>query len=165
MRKFSALSGVILMFALVATSLPAQKPASSAAPPSEHDPWQPAELIAPAELVKELDGKKKPLVVCVGVQALYQSAHISGADFAGPAREADGIAKLKEWARDVPKDKEVVIYCGCCPFRECPNVRPAYEALRKAGFTNLRALHLRNNFFTDWMDKDYPIQSAEQLDP
>ncbi|MGH9344724.1 MAG: rhodanese-like domain-containing protein [Terriglobia bacterium] len=134
----------------------------SAAPPAAQDPWPQSQLMAPQTLAEELAGKgKKPLIVCVGVPSLYQSAHIPGAQIEGPASEAAGLAKLKQWARRTPKSRRVVIYCGCCPFNVCPNIRPAYEALRKAGFTNIRVLALRSNFLTDWMDKGYPYEAEK----
>lgn len=133
-----------------------------ASPPAAQDPWPPSQLIMPWSLAKELQGTgKKPRVVCVGVPTLYQSAHIPGAQMEGPASEAAGLAKLRQWARRASKDSRVVIYCGCCPFNVCPNVRPAYEALRKAGFTHIQVLSLRNNFLTDWMDKGYPIEAEK----
>lgn len=42
---------------------------------------------------------------------------------------------------------------------ECPNVRPAFTALRDMGFTHLRVLMLPNNFAADWVDKHYPVES------
>ncbi|MGH9401264.1 MAG: rhodanese-like domain-containing protein [Terriglobia bacterium] len=130
--------------------------------PAAQDPWPQSQLIAPETLANELQGKeKKPRIICVGVPTLYQSAHIPGARMDGPASEAAGLAKLRQWTRRAPKNSRVVIYCGCCPFNVCPNVRPAYEALRKAGFTHIQVLALRNNFLTDWMDKGYPIEAEK----
>ena len=66
--------------------------------------------------------------------------------------------QLKAWARSIPKDTPVIIYCGCCPVSRCPNIRPAFEALRNAGLTNVRVLDLKQSFVQDWMQKGYPTQ-------
>jgi hypothetical protein len=86
-----------------------------------------------------------------------QTLHIPDAVFAGPANKAEGIADLRKAVGDLPKDTAIVIYCGCCPMKDCPNIRPAYRALRELGFTNLRVLDLPTNFHTDWVLKGYPV--------
>lgn len=168
MRKRSHLAGLgsaaaFAVFAALFTAtlftLTRYAKAAQAASPTAHDPWPQSQLLAPKTLAAELQGKgKKPRIVCVGFPFLYQSAHIPGAASAGPAREAAGLVKLKQWARGIPHGSRVIIYCGCCPFKECPNIRPAYEALHQAGFTNIQVLALPANFITDWMDKGYPIK-------
>jgi len=50
-----------------------------------------------------------------------------------------------------------VIYCGCCPFEHCPNVRPAFQLLNEMKFTNQKLLNLSTNLKTDWIDKGYPV--------
>jgi hypothetical protein len=52
------------------------------------------------------------------------------------------------------------VYCGCCPLEHCPNLRPAFEALRAMGFTHLRALLLPTNFYTDWVKPGYPVEKG-----
>jgi hypothetical protein len=54
----------------------------------------------------------------------------------------------------------VVLYCGCCPLDKCPNLRPAFLALRDAGFARLRVLLLPNNFNADWVEKGYPVEKG-----
>ena len=56
------------------------------------------------------------------------------------------------------RDREVVIYCGCCPFRRCPNVRPAFELLKELKFTNAKLLNLPTSLQADWTSKDYPME-------
>ena len=53
-----------------------------------------------------------------------------------------------------------VIYCGCCPFEKCPNIRPAYTALNGMGFKRLRVLVIPADFATDWVGKGYPMQKG-----
>jgi thiosulfate/3-mercaptopyruvate sulfurtransferase len=82
----------------------------------------------------------------------------AGATFHGPTSEADGLSELKEWARTLQRSEGLVIYCGCCPLEKCPNVRPAFSALREMGFTRLRVLVLPTSFKKDWVEKGYPVE-------
>jgi thiosulfate/3-mercaptopyruvate sulfurtransferase len=128
------------------------------------DPWSASQTVTPAALVAELIAKDqagKPTVVCVGFRPLYQGAHIPGASFHGAASTTNGIADLKDWARLVPRAANVVLYCGCCPLERCPNLKPAFLALREVGFTNLRVLLLPNDFNTDWIEKGYAVEKGK----
>lgn len=119
-----------------------------------------SQLVAPETLVKELAARhsKKPVVVCVGFEALYRGAHIPEARYAGPAQQALGLSELKKWAASIPRRMPVVIYCGCCPMSECPNIRPAFGMLRREGFSHVYVLNLPNSFAKDWVEKDYPAE-------
>ena len=55
-----------------------------------------------------------------------------------------------------PKDRFIVLYCGCCPWNHCPNVGPAFVRLRDLGFSRVKVLYLPNNFGDDWVAKGYP---------
>jgi len=117
--------------------------------------------IAPTDLVALLNGSgTKPLILQVGPARLFRYNHVRGAEYAGPASEPDGIAALRKRVQSLPKTAAIVIYCGCCPWEHCPNVKPAYEELRKLGFTNVKALYLPNNFKFDWEDKGYPTEKG-----
>jgi hypothetical protein len=91
------------------------------------------------------------LILCVGPDAL-----IKGSVNMGAAHEQDNIDKLKAYLKNVKKNTEIVIYCGCCPFQRCPNVRPAFTALNEMGFKNARLLNLSKNIKADWLDHNYP---------
>jgi len=67
------------------------------------------------------------------MRTLYNGAHIPGAVYYGPGSSEQGIADLKEYAATFPKDSDVVLYCGCCPLEKCPNLRPAFTALKDMG--------------------------------
>ncbi|MGA7916373.1 MAG: hypothetical protein WCA00_14145 [Candidatus Acidiferrales bacterium] len=127
------------------------------------DPWTAAQTVQPAEFAKELaaTAETKPTVVCVGFHALYEGAHIPGASFHGSASTAQGLDNLKDWAKPIPRDANIVLYCGCCPLAHCPNIRPAFLAMRDMGFTHLRVLILPNDFNTDWIAKGYPVEKAK----
>src|ERR1019366_4349965 len=75
------------------------------------------ELVQPRELQAQLAGKgARPGIFMVGPNVLYRSKHIPGAIYAGPGSGEAGRAKLKAEAAKLPRDREVVVYCGCCPW-------------------------------------------------
>jgi rhodanese-related sulfurtransferase len=117
-----------------------------------------AELIQPQELLKALrSDAAAPTVLYVGPRFMYRQAHIRGAEFIGAAAEPQALAKLRKRVATLPKNSAIVLYCGCCPWEHCPNIRPAYQELRKMGFTNVKALYLATSFGTDWIEKGYPV--------
>lgn len=126
------------------------------------DPWSNSQLVMPAQLLKELRGAPgaRPTVVYVGFDFLYQAAHIPGAIFYGPARQDVGLKRMKAGVKDWPRDRDVVIYCGCCPFDHCPNVRPAFATLKEMGFTHLRVLYIPHEFRSDWLQQSYPVEKS-----
>lgn len=126
------------------------------------EPWTAAQTVQPAQLVEELKQEKdsSPVVIYVGVWTLYNGAHIPGAVFHGPGSTGEGISDLKKYAATLAKNSNIVLYCGCCPLEKCPNLRPAFTAIRDLGFAQLRVLILPTNFNTDWVEKGYPIQKG-----
>ena len=114
--------------------------------------WTANQLIEPSELAKNLKSNKNlPIIFSVGPGAL-----ITNSIDLGPGKDEENLKKLKEQLKRLPKNKRVVIYCGCCPFEHCPNVRPAISLLNKMNFTNYRLLDLPKNIKIDWIDKGYP---------
>ena len=125
------------------------------------DPWKPEQLIEPADLTKLLsDKQKRPLVLSVGPAAVFKMGHVPGAQFIGPASTPDGIQALKTAVEKVPHDANVIVYCGCCPWDKCPNIRPAFRTLQELGFTNVHALHLPHNFGKDWSGAGYAFDKG-----
>jgi rhodanese-related sulfurtransferase len=120
-------------------------------------------LINPAELAKALQssGSQKPLMIQVGSHVLYSQAHIPGSEYIGPAASAMGIEQLRKRVTSLPKNTYIVLYCGCCPWDHCPNVKPADDALHAFGFTNVKVLYIANNFGADWVDKGYPVAKGD----
>jgi len=120
-------------------------------------------LINPDELVKIPQSPKgeKPLLIQVGSHVLYQQAHIPGSEYIGPASSESGLQQLRKRVESLSRSKFIVIYCGCCPWSHCPNVKPADDALRAMGFTNVRVLYISDNFGANWVDKGYPIARGE----
>lgn len=115
-------------------------------------------LIQIDDLVKTLKspGAAKPLILQVGSHVLYSQAHIAGSEYVGAGSTDDGIQALRKRLASVPKNKAIVIYCGCCPWSHCPNIKPAAEVLRAMGFSNFKALYIPDNLGTDWVNKGYP---------
>jgi thiosulfate/3-mercaptopyruvate sulfurtransferase len=126
------------------------------------DPWADSQLVQPAKFAHELVDKSLsvPTVIYVGFRSLYAGGHIPGASYHGTASTEEGLADLKKWADTLPRTTELVIYCGCCPFEKCPNIRPAYSALDKMGFKKMRVIVFPTSFAADWAEKGYPIQKG-----
>jgi rhodanese-related sulfurtransferase len=114
--------------------------------------WTSDQLMDPAKLASDITAKKElPMIINVGpAPTIPNSVDI------GSTKEKEGQELLKSTLKGVPKDKKIVIYCGCCPFEHCPNVRPAISVLKQMKFTNYYLLNLPHNIKTDWIDKGYP---------
>jgi hypothetical protein len=121
----------------------------------------PAQLVEPAAFAHELatsNADSRPTIVYVGVHTLFNGGHIPGATFHGTGSTEQGLLELKKWASTLPRTTDIVIYCGCCPFERCPNIRPAFFQFRDLGFTHLRVLHLPTSFAQDWAAKNFPME-------
>jgi thiosulfate/3-mercaptopyruvate sulfurtransferase len=117
-------------------------------------------LVQPPDLAAQLAGKgARPAVFMVGPNVLYRSRHIPGSVYAGPGQSEAGLAMLKVKVDTLPRDREVVVYCGCCPWDRCPNVKPVMELLKQMGFTKAKALYLATGFKADWLDKGYAAEA------
>ena len=127
------------------------------------DPKTDLPRVTPEELVKILKSPagEKPAMFQVGFRVLYAQAHIPGSEYVGAASTDAGLKQLQQRVEALPKNKFVVLYCGCCPWIHCPNVKPAYEKLRALGFSNVKVLYIADNFGSDWVDKGYPVAKGE----
>lgn len=117
-------------------------------------PFSSENLMEPAILAQKINQDKMDdlLLIHIGFQNF-----IKGSVNAGPATEPEGIERLKELVREVPKDQEIVLYCGCCPMDVCPNIHPGYDLLHEMGYTQIKILNLTSSIKADWLDKDYPV--------
>jgi rhodanese-related sulfurtransferase len=113
--------------------------------------WTSKQLMEPSELA-QIIGSEKNVPVIISVRP---AATIPNSIDAGMAKE--NLDTFKNKLSALPKDTKIVIYCGCCPFEHCPNVRPAIAALKEMKFTNYRLLDLPHNIKADWIDKGYPV--------
>ncbi len=120
-----------------------------------NDPWTTKQLIEPKALADIINNpkSKKPIILCIGF-----GGNIKGSKQLGPAGEQEGLENLKKELSSLKKDADIVIYCGCCPFEHCPNVRPAFNLLNTLKFTNHKLLNLTHNLKADWTDKGYPVE-------
>jgi hypothetical protein len=133
---------------LITSALLSQVPANQI--PTEH-------LIEPAQFADRLkQSGPKPLILQTGFPVLFRAAHISGSVYAGPDSKPEGIESLKAVVGKEPRDREIVLYCGCCPWEKCPNMRPAFAALKEMGFTRVTALYIPDTLAKDWVDAGYP---------
>lgn len=130
--------------------------------PNGQEPWGEKQLMAPSELAARITDESlaPPLIISVspiGMHGIRPGKGIKGALEYGPADEKQNVRKLKSAIKDLPRDTEIVLYCGCCPFDVCPNIRPAFALLNKMQFTNHKLLNLEKNIRVDWMNKGYPM--------
>jgi hypothetical protein len=139
---FSLLASVLLLFSFQQCKAQESKPEN----------WTSEQLMQPADLAQALnDNKNIPLIYCVGPGVVIpHSIDIGMTD------KPENIQKLKDSLKKVSRDANIVIYCGCCPFARCPNVRPAIALLKEMKFTNYHLLNLPHNIRTDWISKGYP---------
>lgn len=117
--------------------------------------WKKEQLMPTAELAEKIktNAKDKPLILNVGPME-----NIKTAIFVGRATSVTGIEKIKSTVAMENKNKEVVVYCGCCSYASCPNIKPAYDALIAAGFKNAKVLELPEGIKPDWVAKGYPME-------
>jgi len=120
----------------------------------QSEPWTQSQLIEPGKLASIINdpSASQPLILNIGpAGAIKNSIKI------GATNEKENLDKLKDILLKESKDKMIVIYCGCCPFKNCPNIRPAFELLTKMNFTNAKLLSLFNNLKMDWINQGYPM--------
>ena len=170
-RMWPLLSGLLFATATVARPAEAEAPTTAAtetgfsAPASAQSVTPaPAQLIEPADLARLLSDTSslRPEVLHVGFPILFRSGHISGSRHIGPASTPEGLQALKEVLRTIPQRRSIVLYCGCCPWVDCPNVRPALQLAQKLGRSDVKLLHLPRNLQRDWIDRGLPTSRSDQ---
>lgn len=137
-----------LFFALFAASL------LSTPSFAQQEPWKKDQVLPTAGLAAKIQsGKDIPLILNVGPMENIKTAVKVGA-----TNTEDGIRKLESMVSAVDKSKEIVLYCGCCTYSNCPNIRPAFTALEKLGFKNVRVLYIPEGIKPDWSGKGFPME-------
>ena len=114
--------------------------------------WTSKQLMEPSELARQLKNTKEaPVIYSVGPGTIipYSIA-------VGMTKEKNNLEEFRKRLKELPLNTKIVIYCGCCPFEHCPNVRPAIQVLKEMKFTNYYLLNLPHNIKADWLDKGYP---------
>ena len=119
---------------------------------------QSSDVIQPAELARLLADTTAahPKLIHVGFDPLYRSGHIPGSVYAGAASKPEGLATLKTLLKTVPTDQPIVLYCGCCPWADCPNVRPAFQAAIESGHEHVRVMFIQKTLEHDWTNPGFP---------
>lgn len=160
---------LLLLAALAPSVLAARtaaKPLSTNLPlaPRAADTLASGRLIQPHTLARQIAGPAatRPMLLHVGFESLYRGGHIPGSRYAGPGGKPEGLAALRAALRGVPQSRPIVLYCGCCPWHHCPNVRPAYRVAREMGYQNVKVLYVTENLQTDWIDQGLPITRGER---
>jgi thiosulfate/3-mercaptopyruvate sulfurtransferase len=124
------------------------------------DPWTADELMKP-EMLKEVlshRSKEKLVIIYARPPVLFKAGHVPGAISVGQVSDSIGVKALKEALKKISKNRGIILYCGCCPMKNCPNIRPAYEVTHKLGFTKIKVLYLPNSFKLDWIKKGLPTE-------
>lgn len=152
-RILYAICFSIIFMALSAIKSKAQVSAHPVIMPGISNPWNDGELLEPADLVNAIkSGNTKPLILNIGpVEDILGATHI------GAVSNPQNMNTLQKILTTLRRNTAVVIYCGCCPFAKCPNIRPAFHELKKLGFTNVKLLNLTTNLKTNWIEKGYPL--------
>lgn len=119
----------------------------------EKEPWTADQLMETQDLVQKLDKPDDITIIHIGFEDM-----IPGSLNAGPGMEEESLEALAFILKDLPKDENIVLYCGCCPMDVCPNIRPAFETASDLGFTNLKLLDIPSSIKADWLDKGYPVK-------
>lgn len=117
--------------------------------------WTTEDLMQTEELVQKIEQNDMDDIelIHIGFESMIQDAID-----AGSANDPENLNNLKKLLREVPKDKTIVLYCGCCPMDVCPNINPAYEYVADLGFKHVKLLNLETSIKADWLDKGFPTK-------
>ena len=78
------------------------------------EPWKNNQLIEPSELNKIIISQNQlPYIVSVGPGQV-----ISGSIGIGECRYEKNLTDFENHLSSISKDSEIIIYCGCCPFKD-----------------------------------------------
>lgn len=137
---------IILLTGLYSFRLPKQQ---------EHEPWTKAQLMEPATLAAIINNTSvtQPVIYSIGFGGGIKNSLVQG-----PVSDSANLTNWKSKLDKLPRETEIVIYCGCYPFEHCPNIRPAFSLLNEMGFKNHKLLDLPHNLRADWLSKGYPQQ-------
>ena len=122
---------------------------------SQQNIWKKEQLMATKDMADKINDKAKdiPLIFNVGpMEPIKTAVNV------GLGTSITGMEKLKSSLAMESKNRVVVVYCGCCSYANCPNIKPAYDALISAGFKNAKVLDLPEGIKPDWVAKGYPME-------
>ena len=116
--------------------------------------WTEKDLMEPSALAAIISNPKAKQAQIFNIGVVED---IKGAKKMGGASVKANLEKFKNALSSLPKNTLVVVYCGCCPFEKCPNIRPAFNLMKSMGFTNGKLLNLPTNLKQNWIDKGFPL--------
>jgi thiosulfate/3-mercaptopyruvate sulfurtransferase len=121
---------------------------------SQPNSFKAEQLLQPSKLNEAYSkpASAQPLILNMGVER-----NIKNAIEVGIVSSPSKYQKLVEAMKKVPKNREIVVYCGCCKLENCPNIPIALEKLSALGFKNVKILNLIEGINEDWIDKKYPM--------
>ena len=142
MKKIKPLMLLCVVLVLVSSKGRSQNPVN----------WTNDQLLQPADLSATLKSNKDvPVIFSIGPGSIVPHSREIGM-----VRDSANLANFKTELAKLPKDTRIVVYCGCCPYEHCPNVRPAIALLKEMKFTNYKLLDLPHNIKVDWIQKGFP---------
>ncbi|MFA6945334.1 MAG: rhodanese-like domain-containing protein [Pedobacter sp.] len=147
---------IILISVLASASGMAQTTVRPNQSLDKRDNWTQKDLIEPSVLAAILANPKAKQAQIFNIGVVDD---IKGSKNMGGASEKENLEKFKNALTKLPKNTFLVVYCGCCPFEKCPNIRPAVNLIKSMGFTNGKLLNLPTNLKQNWIDKGYPLAS------
>ena len=121
---------------------------------SGEEPWRTDQLMEPADLAQLINDPRmpQPILFSIGPSAVIKNSIDIGA-----VNDKVNWEKLRLELAKLSPDAQVVIYCGCCPFNHCPNIRPAFTLMNEMKLTNHKLLNLTKNIKVNWIDNGYPV--------
>ena len=148
MKTTSCIIFFLFLFLNISTGIGQQLPGNTL----QNNHWNTNQLLQPTALINLMKTDKNVIVYNIGVVQ-----DIKGARHIGAASEKEKLQLLNTILKTQDKNKTVVVYCGCCPFDKCPNIRPAFKTLQANNIKKAYLLNLPTNLKTDWIAKGYPL--------
>lgn len=124
----------------------------------QQEPWKKEQVMPTKELAEKIQSNAKDLPVIFNVGPME---NIKTAIKTGNTDEEEGIKKLTTSVSALKKSTKIVVYCGCCSYANCPNIRPAFKKLQELGFKNVKVLDIPEGLKPDWVAKDYPVEKTK----
>lgn len=145
----------IILFSISASSISlAQTTLNTNQTLDKKDNWTQKDLMEPSTLAAIISNPKAKQAQIFNIGVVDD---IKGAINMGGVSEKENLGRFKIILSKLPKSTFLVVYCGCCPFERCPNIRPAVNLLKTMGFTNAKLLNLPTNLQQNWISKGFPI--------
>lgn len=145
---------IFILFILANTVSKAQTIPNPNLSLDKRNSWSQKDLIEPSELASIIVNPKARQAKIFNIGVVDD---IKGAINIGGVSKKVNLEKFNLAIKNLPGNTFLVVYCGCCPFEKCPNIRPAFNMVKSMGFTTAKLLNLPVNMKQDWIDKGYPL--------